>query len=185
MGYPEKKKTQDKAVPVDDLPTEISELKSSPEDALLPAPGRDPFEAIKLRIEEIGIRDLVVVEARVEDVAASARALPSELLWEEGEHIVSCVELKALRSFHGDYPDPVRASYVGGKLPDGRSERNEMMPKDLRHGEIYVFFLRKIEGEIFLELGQKDMLCLDAQGNYLDASGNSVSPDKLQALVRQ
>lgn len=145
-------------------------------------PPPDPLERIEKRFREIGAENLLVVRASIEELVASERVLPQVLYWGEVPHIVTTLTLQVRETYCGVTLKTVRASYVGGKLPDGKFERTEFMPNDLPLGEEHIFFLRQVDRECFLDLGREDMLRKDAQGEFRDPSANRISPDKLNGV---
>lgn len=134
----------------------------------------DSREQLRERLVEVGGDDLLAVRARVEKVSVSRRKLPERLYWGPMPHIVTTLKLRILEDYCGDGAESISASYVGGRLADGSIEVTEQMPPLMAVGMEHVFFLRRVGGEYFLELGRDDMLTRDSEGRFVDASAKTI-----------
>ena len=160
------------------LPAPISvAIQASPAE-----PADDPMDRIRSRFAEIGVDALLVVQARVRAVSASMQTFPDALYWGQVPRIATTLTLDVSQTLCGDPVKEVRATYPGGRLPNGRFERTEVMPRDPVVGEDYVFFLRRPDQTYFLELGRRDMIAKDSTGVYLDQVRNMIPLDALKRL---
>lgn len=161
-----------------ELPAPVSVRVQPTEVAVVP----DPLSLIRTSLRQIGSENLLVVRARVHESRANERVLPQALSWGPFPLIVTTVELSVLETYCGPPTKKVAASYVGGSLPDGRVEHNELMARHLTVGEEHVYFLRNVCGEYFVALGGRDMLRKDVDGRFTDAAGNPIALEALKEL---
>jgi hypothetical protein len=143
---------------------------------------QDPIDRLRQRFAEVGSEQLLVVRARVTDVTAGLRTLPPSLYWGDAPQVVTTVTLTVLSTYCGSPPPELRVSYVGGRLADGRSERNEFMPEDLSVGTQYVLVLRRIGEVHYLELGRDDLLRQDSRGRWIDAARRTIDINQIGGL---
>lgn len=145
-------------------------------------PQADPIDRIRRRFVEIGAASLLVVRGRVTNAVAAERVLPAQLHWGAESMPVTTIAIAVSTTYCGKPVPNVSASYVGGRLPNGRLERTEQMPTDLAQDREYVFFLRAVGNEYFLELGQEDLLQPAASGVYHDVARNSIPIASLRGI---
>lgn len=145
-------------------------------------PQADPIDRIRRRFAEIGAASLLVVRGRVTNAVVAERVLPQQLHWGAEAMPVTTIAIAISTTYCGTPTPSVRASYVGGRLPNGRLERTEQMPTDLAQDRDFVFFLRAVGNEYFLELGQEDLLQPAASGVYHDAARNSIPIASLRGI---
>ena len=164
------------------------ELQSLPAPGSVPARSQpaeapaDPIDRIRARFAEIGADSLLVMRARVQALTASMRSFPEPLYWGRDPRTATTLSLEVLETICGPTMEAVRASYPGGRLPDGQFERTELMPRDPAVGSEHVFFLRRIEQEYFLDLGREDMLTRGENGALFDSARADVPLERLRGL---
>ena len=173
---------EEPAVAVTAAPDTMPPPISVPVDTVQVEQAEDPIDRVRQRLNEIGAQNLLVIRAAVGPSTVTERVLPGELHWGEVSHVVTTLTLEVLETYCGASTQEVRVSYVGGTLPDGTVERTEFMPTDLSVGGEYIFILRRLDGEYFLELGRNDLLRRGDLRGFQDASGELFPVDQLRGL---
>jgi hypothetical protein len=132
------------------------------------------------RFAQVGSAQLQVVRGTVTRLTALERAFP-EALYAEA-HIGTTVEIAVAETYCGRHVGRLVATYVGGQLPDGRREFTSQMPKDLPIGQEYVFLLRQIGNELFIETGMLDIFRVERGGSIRMPLHDTLKPEDLRRL---
>ena len=170
------------AVAVTNTPANMPAPISVAAQALPAESPEDPVDRIRARFREIGGNALLVVQARVQPWPQAGARFPRLSTGGRAPQIATTLTLEISQVLCGPPGKEVLVTYPGGRLPNGQFERTDLMPRDPAVDEEYVFFLRRVGREYFLELGRDDMLTREAQGVYLDPERNRIPLDRLKGL---
>lgn len=123
---------------------------------------------------------LLVVHVKVLGSKVSERSVPRRAGGARLDRLpTTAVRLQIERTLCGAAgDDTLVASYVGGKVPGGRSLAWSDMPK-LSPGREYVLILEQVEGEWFLANGDRDVLDAVSDASYRHQRGDLITQSEI------